>query len=320
MRPALLAAALALTLAAPAAESWIVTDGGTLQAQNTRRSRDRDIDEEYRSRIDTTFAFGRNGVVDLSLVSGEIVVTGWDRGEVKINATSERGLVRLDASPSRVSLEVRSDRGRLGDTHYELSVPKGTRVIARAVSGDIEISGTNGELEAGSVSGDVTVSDGNRRVSASSVSGSVSVTGVDGDLEANSVSGDVEVSRVTGDVTSETVSGELTLRNIRSQYVRAETVSGTIEFDGSVDANGRYEFHSHSGDIELAVPSTLNATIAVETFSGSIQSDFQIRLQPGELSSGQQRRFEFTVGGGGARITAETFSGSINIRNNGGGR
>lgn len=44
-------------------------------------------------RLDTTFAFARGGSVDLRLSSGDIIVTGWTRPEVKINARVERGII-----------------------------------------------------------------------------------------------------------------------------------------------------------------------------------------------------------------------------------
>ena len=47
------------------------------------------------------------------------------------------------------------------------------------------------------------------------------------------------------------------------------------------------------------------------TFSGSLDSEFSITLQPGQRSTGRPRRFEFKLGSGSARITAESFSGDI---------
>ncbi len=59
--------------------------------------RDRD---EYASRIDTTIAFARGGMVELQLTNGEIIVTGWSRDQVRVRATSERSELRMDASGS----------------------------------------------------------------------------------------------------------------------------------------------------------------------------------------------------------------------------
>lgn len=286
------------------------------QERDRDRARDRD---EYESRLDTTVAFDRNGIVELSLSSGEIRVSAWERREVKVSAVSERGTLRFDATGSRLELSVRSRGGRSGETRYEVTVPVGTRVDMNSVSGDLTATGVKGEVEANTVSGDVEVTDA-QRVTLASVSGSVTVRGVAGEVRASSVSGDVELERVTGDVEMHTVSGEVALRDVRAKFLRARSTSGDVEFDGTVDPAGRYDFGSHSGTIHLLLPASVSAEVEVETYSGEIDSDFPIRLEPGEHSTGRPRRLEFRIGGGGARITAETFSGDIDIRRAGGAR
>jgi hypothetical protein len=296
----LAAAVLAASAATPA------------QAQ---RDRDRDRDRDDRERgavLDTTLAIGRNGVVELSLHSGEIIVTAWDRQEVQVRARSERGDLDLDASSSRISLDV-EHAGHGGEARFEVKVPAGTRVMARAMSGDIVVRGARGEVEAHSVSGDVDVEDATALV-AESVSGSVRVLRIAGRVTASSVSGEVEITDAGGDVRVETTSGEIFLSNVRARVVRAETVSGEIDFSGTIDRAGTYDFASHSGNISLALPADVGAQVGVETFSGEIESDFPIVMRPtAEDDRRRQRRFEFTLGSGGARITASSFSGNIDL-------
>ena len=75
----LVAAALALTT--------LALSGASAQRGDTR---DR-ASQDAQSRIDTTFAFSRSGVVDLTQVSGDIIVTSWDRAEARVRAYAERG-------------------------------------------------------------------------------------------------------------------------------------------------------------------------------------------------------------------------------------
>lgn len=275
--------------------------------------------ETYRSRLDTTVNFSRDGTVELTLVSGDIVVTGSDRRDVSINAYSEYGLLEFDATQSRVTLNVRrrDDRSRrdgFGDTNYEVRVPAGTRVVVHSVSGDLSVSGTRSMVEAGSVSGEVDVSDAAGRVSVSSVSGDVRVDHVKGDVRGNTVSGELDVEEVSGDLELETVSGEISVRNAKAGFVRASSTSGEILYRGSIDAAGRYDFSSHSGDVRLEIPENTNAVVSVQTFSGSLESEFPARLERGVRTAGRPRRLEFTIGnaqGKSARISAETFSGSV---------
>jgi hypothetical protein len=280
-------------------------------AQQRDRDRDRDRDGDYTSIVDTVLPLGRNGAVDVHLLSGNINVTGWTRSEVKVYGRTERGQIRVEASPSRIEIGDRMPRGRRGDTDLEISVPEGTRLTINGHSTDVSVRGVKGEVEIATTNGDVEIDNATSRVAFESVSGDVQISRVQGDLRGEAMSGEVDVTDVTGEVDIETVSGDLTLRNVRSRYVRAESMSGSVNFEGRTESEGRYDFASHSGDVRLILPAALGATISVETFSGSIDSDFPITLQPGDRHG---KQFQFQVGDGGARIDATSFSGGIYIQ------
>jgi DUF4097 and DUF4098 domain-containing protein YvlB len=278
-------------------------------------------DEREFTQIDTTVRLDRGGAVDLSLISGKIRVTGWDRPDVKISASIESGHLRFSANSSRVTLNVEDsdDRGykhrghNIGDARYDVSVPRGARLILEAVSGDVTAKGSQGEIEASSVSGDVDVSDGVRSVSVESVSGSARAAEVNGNLRAETVSGTLRAQNVTGDVDASSVSGDITLVGIQSKDVRTETVSGEITYTGSIEPSGRYGFESHSGSLNLNIPRNAGAQFSVETFSGGIDTDFPVTLPPG--TKRREGHMEFTIGDGRAKVSAQTFSGEIVIRN-----
>jgi DUF4097 and DUF4098 domain-containing protein YvlB len=270
------------------------------------------------NRIDTTVKLDHGGAVDLSLISGKIRVVGWDRPDVKVSASIESGMLRFDANSSRVSLSVedsddsgRRSRHNVGEAHYDVSVPRGARLILEAVSGDIIASGSQGEIEATSVSGDVDVSNGVREVSAESVSGSVHAGQINGNLRAETVSGDVRAESVTGNVEATSVSGNVRMIGAQSRDVRTETVSGDIVYTGSIDAGGKYSFESHSGTLRLNIPRGAGAQFSVETFSGDVNTDFPVTIQAHSRRS--EGHMEFTIGDGRARVTAQTFSGGIVI-------
>ena len=277
--------------------------------------------QDYRAmtRLDTTVRLEHGGTVDLSLISGTIRVTGWDRPDVKLTASLESGTLDFDANSSRVSLSVdhsENSRGRrhhdVGEARYEVSVPRGAKLILEAVSGDVTASGSRGEIEASSVSGNVRVAEGVGQVNAEAVSGSVTVSQVNGNLRAESVSGDVRADNVSGNVEASSVSGSLRLTEVRSRDVRTETVSGDVTYSGSIEPNGKYAFESHSGTIRLNIPKNAGAQVSVETFSGDISTAFPAIVRPGQ-SMRREGHMEFTIGDGRARITAQTFSGRIVI-------
>ena len=268
-------------------------------------------------RIDTTFRFLSNGIVDLTSTSGDIVVTGWNRDEVRVRASTERGRLHWDVSSSRVTIETESLRGHTGDTRYELSVPQGARVVMHSSSGDLTVKGTRGAVDLTSTGGDVHVEDASGRIELGTINGDVIASNLDGEVRATSVSGAIELTNVDARVVHvESTSGDLVLHGVKSRDVSASTVNGEIEYQGTIDGNGQYEFHSHSGDVTLDLPSTPSARFSVETFSGELDAGgFPVTIQPRGLNRQEHsRRIEFTLGGGDARVIVETFSGDIQFR------
>lgn len=264
-------------------------------------------------RVDTTVVIDRGGIVQLGAISGEIRVVGADRRDVRIIAEIERGRFESSFTSGRVGISTRSVGGRQSSARYDVIVPIGTRVIASTVSGEIEISATMGEVSARSTSGSVAVTGARERLEATSVSGEIDVRDVRGRIRVEAVSADVEVEGGQGELTAETVSGTITIRRSALESLRASTVSGSISYDGSLVRTGSYRMNTHSGSVLLSVPASSGAMLELETFSGRINSEFPLTMQPGETGR-RGRRMEFTIGEGGARVNIGAFSGNITIR------
>ncbi|HEX8945009.1 MAG TPA: DUF4097 family beta strand repeat-containing protein [Gemmatimonadaceae bacterium] len=289
------------------------------RAAHAQRDRVR-FGSDYRSSIDTTFAFDKNGSINVTAGSGDVTITGWSRDQIHVHAVSENSNIRLDASTTRMTLELASG-SRGSDTHFEVSVPYGVHVMVRAASGDISVRGTRGEVEAHAQSGDIDVEDVTTRLDVNTISGGIEARTVTGDVDINTTSGDVKITDLRGNADVGTVSGDVELRGLTSKTVRAKTTSGDVTFDGLIDPAGRYDLATHSGDVRLHVQRDASAQLTVATWNGGLNSEFPITLKPGEhdIGSRNAKRYTFTIGGGAARISAETFSGDITISSNGHG-
>jgi hypothetical protein len=290
-----------------------------LQAQHRDKKSHGDYNDDSEFTLDTTVAFSRSGSIDLQSFSGDITIIAWDRDEVKIHAKSRNG-IHFDSSPSRVSLtenpgdhEDHVDMGR--DYGFELSVPKSARLVMRSISGDIKVRDVS-DVEAHSVSGDLNATNISSHAELETVSGDLSVTNASAGLHASTVSGDIQARKITGEVSAQSVSGDLVLEDVTSSFVRSETVSGEVHFTGPVDPKGRYEFHSHSGDVDLDLTGGAgNATLDVETYSGDLETGCAMTLQPGGRGDRMGKRGTLTIGnGGGAHFVLKTFSGDVHIR------
>jgi DUF4097 and DUF4098 domain-containing protein YvlB len=274
---------------------------------------------QEQARIDTTVHLNLRGTVDLALLSGKITVRGWDQADVKILASSDNGMLRFDATANRITLRVRREEQTAAspaEAVYDVSVPRGTRLLLHTTTGSIATSGTQGEVSASTVSGVIDVSGARREVSLESMSGPVKASQVAGDLRAQNVSGSVRADNISGRVEAWAVTGGIRLTNLRANDVRAQTVGGDIVYAGPVATGATYYLESHSGAIRLTVPPTAGAQFRLETVKGAVQSDFPIDAS---AAAGAQthRRFKFTVGDGQADVIARTFSGRILIKSDG---
>jgi DUF4097 and DUF4098 domain-containing protein YvlB len=141
------------------------------------------------------------------------------------------------------------------------------------------------------------------------VQGSVSLTKAKGRLDVHSVNSDVDVSASSGEVTAETVNGDVTLDGVEATGVTATSLNGDVAYNGPIRSNGRYALSTHNGDVTVAMAENTGASVSVSTFNGEFTSDFPVTLT--ETRKG--KRFSFTLGGGGAQVTLESFQGSIEL-------
>ncbi len=314
--PALAAAALVLAAIAPRAGA----QDDEHDRNHGKHAHSMDADET--TTIDTTIAFAATGgVADLSLISGKITVTAWARPEARVHVTSDHVPVRFEHESGRLLLDARGYRHRHdddddgdNDVEFTITVPAGTRVILHSISGDLEVQGTRGEIEAHSVSGDIRVDDVAHNATLESLSGNMTVHNVRGDLHMRTVSGDAEADMVTGDVTFTSVSGHGYVTRATSRSLHMESVSGDLTYGGTLDPSGSYDLHAHSGDVHIDLPADASATVSLDSFSGEITSDFPITIQPRGETGPAAQHLDATLGKGGARITVVTFSGDIELR------
>jgi DUF4097 and DUF4098 domain-containing protein YvlB len=262
---------------------------------------------------DTTFAVPAGARLSLTNVAGEVVIRGWDRSQVRVQAAhSSRETVSIELSGSVLRLTPRTTRGiggfgRIVD--YQLTVPAAMAVEIQGMYADVAIEGTRGDVKVTTVEGNLTVRGGDGTIALTTINGKIEVRGGKGRMELRSTSEDIEATDVEGDVLAETVSGDISLRGINARRVEAQTVSGDVEFQGTIRNDGAYTLLTHSGDITIALPDGANASVRAAVGSGDIEASFA--LPTGERMT--RRRQLFRLGTGSATIELETFSGDIRM-------
>lgn len=269
--------------------------------------------------VDETRPLAADGRVEISNISGEINVIGWSGDGVVITGTLEDGVKELDisSSGSRLSIEVDLERRTRnnGSAYLTVKIPVTADLDVETVSADISVDGVLGEVDLESVSGQVEVSGETRSLEASSVSGDVLATTTVGRAELESVSGDIIVRHATGRLEASVVSGNIEIEGGTLDSFDGETVSGSIFCAANPTDRARFNLETMSGKIEMLVSSDVNADFYIETYSGSIKNDIgPSPVRTDEYSPGKELRF--TAGSGGARVSIESFSGSVKLRAN----
>jgi len=305
-----------------------------------QQRRDSNSREEQIDRSTRTLKLGANGTIALANIAGDILVTrgggpdvtveivktarGRDVNDarellqlVQVEVTERAG--RADVRARYPNNEGRNNRRNINvSVAYTVTAPAGTRIVIESISGTAKVTDIKGDVSANTISGDVRISGAARISAAKTISGMVEIVDAqtDGVLESGSVSGDVVLRRVTARrIEASTVSGNVKLDELQCERVDASSTSGNVWFTGPLARGGRYEFNAFSGEVRLTLSGNTGFELDANSFSGNIQTDFQITTRSASTGGRRGRRTELsgTYGDGSAILDLTTFSGSIVI-------
>lgn len=210
-------------------------------------------------------SFRAVGEVHVTVGSGDVEVIGEARDDVLVDAAIQRGMWRGAWQPET---ELRRDGVRLDATSgcslwahigvsdcgasFTVRVPRGTRVVIEAKSGDVRVMRIDGIVTVGVSSGDVHADDAG------------------GPLAIETSSGDVSVEGYLGRRLSvETSSGDVALRTVSApRRVRARASSGDVDVRVP-DVPYRVSVQTGSGDEDVQVRRDADAPRSIEATTGS---------------------------------------------------
>ena len=257
-----------------------------------------------------------HGVVDISNVSGTVVVTGWDRPEVSVRAALDEGVERVDVSTDHGRTTVKvvlPHHGHGGDADLHVQVPKDSELAVSAVSADVATAGVTGVQRLNTVSGDITAELGGSDLELKSVSGNVKLKGhgQPARLHVSTVSGDVHLEHGAGDVEAGTVSGTLVVSLDSARSVRARSTSGDVHFEGKLARGADFDATSVSGDLNVRASAESGYAYEVSTFSGDISNCFN--ATPSEHGHMPGHTLQGTRGDGAGHMHLKTMSGDVQL-------
>jgi hypothetical protein len=231
-------------------------------------------------------------------------------------------------SRDRRRIEVRSNGDGL-EAHADIRVivPRGKTVFLRQGMGETTIDNVDGRLDVSVAASRVRVSHVRGSLSLDTGSGGVEVSDMTGDLNLDTGSGGAVLDGVRGgklhldmgsgslrgraiDVTelvADVGSGGIRLAGVKTPRLHLETGSGGGDVELLAPVND-VSIDAGSGGVTLRLPSSLGATVDVETGSGGIDTDFEVKVARME-----RRSLHGTIGDGRGHVKIEAGSGTVRL-------
>ena len=249
----------------------------------------------------------RPGTLTASVSQGDISVTGHDGDDVVVSTTNRLPGVEPEEIPARA---------------------QGLRRIG---SGDVNITQRNNVI---------TIDD--RAWTRGTHDLAIRVPR-ETSLDLNATSGDVRVTATEGEVEVQTMSGSVYLTDVSGPAVVHARNGEVVAAFTSVTGEMPVSISTMNGEIDLSLPSSADATLAINTSRGDIYSDFDVSLEvrsspeetgnriwtPTGRTTGRLLGLVVTapffhgetsqtlfgdINDGGAQISLNTFQGNIYIR------
>lgn len=268
-------------------------------------------------KVERKLPLGMEGALRIVNMVGSVVVHGWSKDTVLVRGTLAPGdnfFMGGGYTGAKMFVESVNDRDPK-PARLEIWVPARARLWVKTATANIDISGVAGGLDLYVVSGTIDVTGNPHELNAEAIDGDIHITGSPSWVRAKSATGAITLQGASSDAGLSTVSGPIKVDGGTGVFERTkiETVTGNISFAGRLDRSGAFDFDSHSGSIDIAIPERTGATFSVVTIAGSITNNLSRKGPiPGRFGRGAELTAEES--GGGAKVSVRTFKGAVTLR------
>ena len=266
-------------------------------------------------KIERKLPLGMEGALRIVNMVGSVVVHAWDKDTVLVRGTLGAGdnfYMGGGYAGAKMFVESVNDRDPK-PARLEVWVPARIRLWVKTATANIDVSGVDGGLDLYVVSGTIDVTGNPHELNAEAIDGDIHITGSPPWVRAKSASGTIVFQGASSDAAFSTVSGAVRVDGGVFERTKIETVTGNITFTGRLDRSGAFEFDTHSGTIDIAIPDKTPASLSVVSIAGSITNNLSKNIPiPGRFGRGAELTMD--ASGGGAKISVRTFKGPVTLR------
>lgn len=260
-----------------------------------------------------------------------VTVNGWQRDEIRV-------FVRNGGD---VSFKVHERDPKSGKPVWVLITQQlpGVRATPQSecLSGDridievpygatLSITGRETETRIDSVK-KVSIKNLGGNVALRNISGGIAAETYEGDVSVESSGGQIALKTSTGNIIAYGVSpgqvgdifkagtsnGSITLQKVEHRQIEANSVSGTLVFNGKFLPGGLYAFKTSNGTVRLAIPEESSCKVIAWYGFGTFNSEIPMKTLTEDGSSEGGKRFSAIMGSGNATVNLTTSSGKLLI-------
>jgi hypothetical protein len=266
-------------------------------------------------KLERRLPLGMEGAIRISNMVGSVVVHGWSKDTVLVRGALAAGdQLFMGGGYTGVKMFVESGNERdPKPSRLEVWVPQRVRLWIKTATAAIDVSGVDGGLDLYVVSGTIDVTGNPRELNAEAIDGDIHITATSPWVRAKSASGAVTFQGASSDAAFSTVSGPVKVTGGVFERTKIETVTGDITFSGHLDRSGTFDFDTHSGAIDIAIPDRTAASFSVVSIAGKITNALS-KKSPVAGRFGRGAELTMDTREGGARVSVRTFKGPVTIR------
>ena len=269
--------------------------------------------------------------ISLCVTEGAVKINGWKRNEIRVfveggsdagfsvrdknKQTGQPNLINVLGFDPAKNKEDNSDECLSGD-EIELDVPQGATVNLIGHESDIAVS-TVSKIKIENDGGNIYLNDIAQGIDAKTYQGNVMVEKSRGMITLNSTNGnivvfDTESNEVGDGLQVRTISGGIVLQQVTQKQVEANSNTGSIRFDSTLEKGGQYSFGTTNGAINLLIPA--DSSFKIEAFyGGAFRSEIPLKTLTKDINP-QVQRMIAVFGTGDASVNLTNLSGAIRIR------
>lgn len=269
--------------------------------------------------------------VSLCVTQGNVKINGWARNEVRVFVK--------DGSKIGFSIQEKKPRS---ETPVWIKIvgfdPVKPKTPKECLWGDaVEIDAPIGAAVNFEGKATRTVVDSVRKITVNNAGGGISIRNIAEGVDATTYQGGVDVENSNGMITLNTTtgnilafesgpsqvgdifrartnSGNISLQNLKHRQVEVNSISGSVQFIGSLLNGGIYNIEKSKGSIELSIPIDSPCFLSATYGVGNFNSELPIKVITENVSPGPIKSIKGTLGKGDCKLNLTNASGTIRIR------